>query len=462
MQGERGLLAPARLRHSPSRSSPLSHVRRHWERGLFLVGLVLLILACGIVIGRQRLWPMPAVEAASAAVEDWRQNWRHYLGRRSKYLVPTSRTQGGVTINQAALVSPGLTFFTAFRDGRFGAWLIDADGRLVHSWAVRMAELFPQPPAHLDATPPDWDINVQGSALLPNGDVILNIYSTGLARLDRCSRPLWVLPEATHHSVDVLPDGRILSPIRIERFSEPRADLPRVGLGPEGWTIDDGVALISPDGEILREHSMLRALHESGREGILVAGSAATRTSDGDPLHLNDVEMLRPELAPMFPMFAAGDLLVSFRDKNTIAVLDGDSWRIKWSLTGVSLRQHDPDFMPNGHIMLYDNRPAPAGVERRTRIIEIDPANGEVVWSYDGGADNKFFAQIRGMQVPLPNGNVLVSDPSGGRIFEISRSHGDQVVWEYVNLVQPGWVGTMLDVERVDPAKLDFLGQSCS
>jgi hypothetical protein len=314
----------------------------------------------------------------------------------------------------------------------------------------------------MTSTPPDWDINIQGSALLPNGDVILNIYSTGLAKLDRCSRPVWVLPKATHHAVDVMPDGNILSPIRVEQFTKPRPDLPRVGVGQGGSTIDDGVALISPDGKIVRQLSMLRQIHESGRDGILVAGSSATRTTDLDPLHLNDVEMLRPEMAPAFPMFKAGDLLVSFRDKNTIAVLDGETWAIKWSLTGSTLRQHDPDFMPNGHIMVYDNRPAPAGVERRTRIVELDPATGQAVWSYDGGTENPFFAQIRGMQVLLPNDNVLVSDPSGGRIFEISRSHGDKLVWEYVNLVQPGWVGTLLDVERIDPATLDFLDKPCA
>ena len=66
-----------------------------------------------------------------------------------------------------------------------------------------------------------------------------------------------------------------------------------------------------------------------------------------------------------------------------------------------------------------------------------------------------------GMQVPLPNGNVLVSDPAAGRIFEIARSAGDRIVWEYINLVEPGWAGTVLDVDRVDPARLEFLDKSC-
>ena len=55
-------------------------------------------------------------------------------------------------------------------------------------------------------------------------------------------------------------------------------------------------------------------------------------------------------------------------------------------MTGLFLGQHDPDFLPNGHLMVFDNagrrRPV-AG--RRSRIVEIDPATRAVVWSYDGG-----------------------------------------------------------------------------
>jgi hypothetical protein len=47
-------------------------------------------------------------------------------------------------------------------------------------------------------------------------------------------------------------------------------------------------------------------------------------------------------------------------------------------------------------------------------------------------------------------------------VFEVSRSAGDKIVWEYVNLVSPGWVGMLLDVARIDPATLDdFVGKGC-
>ena len=48
-----------------------------------------------------------------------------------------------------------------------------------------------------------------------------------------------------------------------------------------------------------------------------------------------------------------------------------------------------------------------------------------------------------------------------GRVFEVARGKPDRIVWEYVNLVRPGFVGLVTGAERVDPAGLSFLGKGC-
>ena len=78
--------------------------------------------------------------------------------------------------------------------------------------------------------------------------------------------------------------------------------------------------------------------------------------AEADPYHLNDVEELRPEMAAAFPLFKAGDLLVDLRNLQTMVVLDGQTREVKWSMTGPFFGQHDPDFAPNGHIIMFDNR----------------------------------------------------------------------------------------------------------
>ena len=37
-------------------------------------------------------------------------------------------------------------------------------------------------------------------------------------------------------------------------------------------------------------------------------------------------------------------------------VIDRQTLKAKWVLSGPFYQQHDPDFLPNGNIMLFDNR----------------------------------------------------------------------------------------------------------
>ena len=58
-------------------------------------------------------------------------------------------------------------------------------------------------------------------------------------------------------------------------------------------------------------------------------------------------------------------------------------------MTGPFVRQHDPDFLPNGNLLVYDNRggdPACGG----SRILEIEPATQKMVWRYDGCGETPF------------------------------------------------------------------------
>ena len=65
-----------------------------------------------------------------------------------------------------------------------------------------------------------------------------------------------------------------------------------------------------------------------------------------------------------------------------------------------------------------------------SRVVEIDPATREVVWSYADEMVNAFFTAFMGNAQPLPNGNVHITESATGRLFEVTRA--GQVVWEYV------------------------------
>src|SRR5688572_6181899 len=61
--------------------------------------------------------------------------------------------------------TPGYTFITAYRDGRFLAFLIDMRGTVQHEWEIAFSEAWPAP-QHLEVVPPDFDISLHGAALL--------------------------------------------------------------------------------------------------------------------------------------------------------------------------------------------------------------------------------------------------------------------------------------------------------
>jgi hypothetical protein len=226
------------------------------------------------------------------------------------------------------------------------------------------------------------------------------------------------------------------------------------------WYYEDTVLRLSPEGKVLEETSVLKALlNYSGLLSINFSEDLGVEAED--ITHLNAAEPLPASLANRFPMFSPGDLLVSLRNINTIAVIDPKTDRTKWSLVGPFAKQHDADWLPNGHIMLFDNAGGDPACGR-SRILEIDPATQAIVWSYDGCKGPPFDSNIRGIQQQLANGNLLVTEALGGRVFEITRE--GQIVWEYINALGesggPARVGLLTHAERFSRETLTFLASS--
>jgi hypothetical protein len=433
---------------------------RRIEVVIFVISAMLLVFGYGVAVGKYRVFPHSIINAAADSARDWKENWEHFLGLRSKWLHPTMRTQR-ISWRDRARSWPGYTFFSGFHAGQYGVFLMTMEGEVVHQWPLSLDEMWKaaRMPGEPEAT---MEIGIHGAVLLRNGDVIMNVAGGALSHVDRCGNYIYAIDVDAHHSVDVLPDGSALTPGQ-RKETERREDRPQLEPGPSGYYDDDTVALISPTGELLKQRSIIDLLYESDLGGMLLLGNGSTYRSDvEDPLHTNDVEYLTPEMAGAFSMFEAGDLMVSMRNLATLAVLDGNTWRIKWFTTGPFFGQHDPDFMPNGHILLYDNRIT--GDQPKlgySRVLEIDPRTREVVWQYAGTDQDPMYSSLGGRVQLLPNGNVLAVEPQGGRIVEIARNNGDDVVWEFVNLQEDGMAGIVFDGLRFAEGELDFVGRPC-
>jgi len=289
-------------------------------------------------------------------------------------------------------------------------YLIDMNGLVVHRWPVEHSQL---------------------AELLPNGNLLYDNYGYGLKEIRPDGTVVWSWEGPYHHDFQRLPDGDTIlligreTPV-IDGFYSP-------GLEPKSmWT--DFVIRINSSGDVIWEFSFAEHVEEIRRLSGLpspvryVKRDGAGREEEWAPsdwAHTNTIEVLPDTpLGREDSRFRRGNLLFSFRALDIIGVIDPRREEIVWAWgLGILDGQHQPTMLEDGHILVFDN-----GTYRNwSREIEMDPATGEIVWSYDGGS--KFFSPFRSGVQRLPNGNTLVCESDAGRIFEVTRE--GEVVWDY-------------------------------
>jgi hypothetical protein len=434
---------------------------------LFLFGLAVLLALAGIVAGLYRLPPARQVEASIAAIKDWKGYWRSYLGiRPSKYLRRAPYPGDGVVLHRPGEVQPGVTLMTGLWDSMAGLTLRTLDGKELHRWRFVFSQLWPDTPHLSPEEIPfnDWDTHIHGAVLYPEGDVVFNFEYAGLTRLDRCGRVVWRLPYRTHHAVSTDEHGNLWAVGIKQRHVEATDRFP--GLAPP--FAEESIVQVSPtDGRILREISLLDVIYGSSYEGVLFAtGQDEVLLESEDPLHANHVEVLPSSMDAAFPLFDAGDILVSMRELNLLMVIDGKTAKVKWAKTGPWLRQHDPHFLPNGQISVFDNRRidnpghAAGGKPRfASRLVTVDPQSGRVSVVYEGTLEQPFFTPIMGKHQYLPNGNILISEPLAGRAFEITPD--GRMVWSFISRFNADRISILEQATRYPESYAAFTGAAC-
>ncbi|MFO1074465.1 MAG: arylsulfotransferase family protein [Geminicoccaceae bacterium] len=399
---------------------------------LFVLGLLALVFLVGFFSGKNRGFLYDPLKQAE---ESARGIWNAYFDKLD-FIITDRGPEPAQTTARAldpARMAPGVTLLGAYTQDGFAAWLVDAQGKELHRWHARFSEVFPAP-SHILWQARDQAVSWHGMHLFPNGDLLFNFqdanfpFGSGLVKLDKDSKVVWKLAANTHHDVMVEPDGTIWVPAHHYR-PQGLPGFPHL----QPWYYEDVVLEVAPDGTVRDEFPVLGALKDN--QGLLtVTYSQGLNVDQSDPTHLNSVMPLPAAWADRFPGLAAGDLLVSLRNLNMLAVLDRQTKKLKRVINGPFVRQHDAEFLPNGHIMVYDNSggdPACGG----TRVLELDPANLQPVWQYDGCRDGGLNSFVRGMQQVLDNGNVLLAEPLGGRALEVTHDPEPKLVWEYVNVI---------------------------
>ena len=327
----------------------------------------------------------------------------------------------------------GVTLYVSAHEQ--AAVLIDMTGNEVYRWQRSFREIWPQAP-HVEIPRPSDLIVYNNARAFPNGDLIVqfrgdggNPWGYGLVKLDKDSNVVWALAENAHHSFDVDSDGSVYALTHVDRATAyvPAKEL-KFGLAQKPYRIDrpvleDFLVIIAPDGSIGKRISLLDAFVDSPYEGALTHFG-----SKGDVLHANDVDVI-PKGFMDHPIFKPGRVLIDMRNPEILAVLDLETEKIVWISRGAWRGQHDPDVLPNGNVIMVDNRGA-LGKGGQSRVIEVNPLTGALMWSYQGDEKHPFDTRFQSTVQRLPNGNTLITEWEGGRIIEVSKE-GD-IVWEYV------------------------------
>jgi hypothetical protein len=402
---------------------------RLWlPRVMFVFSLVFFAFLYGFLSANRLLPPSGMIYTAFEALRDLRQNWKNDIKLvPTRHLVEAPAGRQRLVLHAPDRVAPGDRLIAGLTSGRAamnGAVLYAADGSERHYWPVDYVRLDPE-------GPDPENVMLHGLAVFSDGSIIVS-FDEGrvLARLGPCGEIIWNRRGWYHHAVSASYDGTVWA---------------------LNWANDSDVLeqLDPASGEVLQSISLMHDIilpHE--QQGLFLVhypeGEGALETPV-DPFHTNDVEVLSPELAEAFPGFEADDLVISLRRMNLLAVLDATSHDVKWSSTGPWYRQHDPDFLPDGRIAVFDNNMHFG----ESRIVTIRPDTGKLETLFQGSDAQPFYTWRRGVQQHLDNGAILIAEAERGRVLEVDAD--GEIVWEFNNIYDDAHNGIVTQAIYLQP-----------
>ncbi|SPH24871.1 hypothetical protein DEA8626_03905 [Defluviimonas aquaemixtae] len=406
----------------------MNWIKRHGFSVVRRVAVLFLAFVTGLLLGVLLLPPAPQLQYVLDTIREIRIYATSFLRNTPKqHIRPRTHEGDGVVTAVPERMAPGVTFMSGLFGNTLGFRLYAADGELLYEWPINFFTIAPEEMKH------KFHALIHGAHLYENGDIVANLDGRSLVRFDVCGRILWRSDRKSHHSIDIDDDGRIWTPTAGQEY---------VGVSSADTRFRfDGVAAFDPDtGAKLVDIDLVDSLLQSDMVGLVQTNYNRRE----DIMHLNDADVLDSELAPAFPMFEAGDIMLSSRNLFQLWVIDGDSHDLKWHFAGPLIGQHDADFRPDGTISVLDNRPkgdtlafqGENGAHEGSRILSIDPADDSTHVLYQSDEHNWFYTPFRGKHQILRNGNILIVETDVGRVFEVTPD--GEVVWSFIN----GWDDT--------------------
>jgi len=406
-----------------------------FEKGFFVLSVALLAYLGGFATRWHDWFPNVLLERASrqttALVTTWSAGPPNLYDRVHDR--PGART---VRPNH---VQPGLTLITSSwstsKGWKAGLNLIDETGTVVHRWRFDRERLFPD---SVDRRGNPALKALHGTHLFPNGDVLVNVEYVGTVRLDACGRVKWRLPAGTHHAISQTEKGSFWIPGTSRTPQAGSERYPEGFAGIEGRVWLDQLLHVTETGTVTERLNVLDLLYTNDLEHHIIKAYKPKRFpgfrkgGGRDVTHLNDVEPLSSSMADEYPLFEAGDLLVSLRYIDLVFVVDPQSETVKWHTRRSLIQQHDPDFIGNGWIGVFNNNSDYSGRGSTlggSQIVAYQPHTDSMEIRFPTVHSDSFYTRTRGKWQRLANGNMLLTEANAGRVLEVTPD--GRTVWKW-------------------------------
>ncbi|UCF30056.1 MAG: thioredoxin [bacterium] len=262
--------------------------------------------------------------------------------------------------------------------------------------------------------------------------------------------------------------------------------------------LDDRIYEIDWDGTILfdwyaKDHFDQMGFHAEARDAIMNIQVGRPPTTTTDWQHFNSASYLGPNkwygCGQGDLRFHPDNIIFDSRTANYMGIIarydhPEGKWQagdIIWKvgphfsasypehkigqIIGLHMAHMIPRGLPGaGNILVFDNggiagfdsflpgMPGyyPATYRNYSRVIEFDPITLDIVWEYmdpvqegdvngDGevkGDERKFYSNLISGAQRLKNGNTLITEGHGGRVFEVT--YEGEIVWEYISPYEDG------------------------
>jgi len=329
-------------------------------------------------------------------------------------------TKAGVVYDNASTTFAGMNLYNSRTEPE--VYLMDMAGEIKHKWNYA----FPGKNV--------W----RCSELTPEDDLLVVLIDQRLIRLDWESKLLWETKLRCHHDVSIDGQGNV--------FTIARKDDLVFWHGIPLPILNDSIVSLDANGKIKKTvylydlvseyitFDQVKFVYKNMMKSELLVDICLRKMKQAfafehghvfDLLHTNNIEIAQRNVEGVCKK---GDLLVSIREIDLVMFLDFEKESISWRWGPNSVEgQHHPTLLHNGNIMIFDN-----GVKRKyTRIIEVEPKSGNIVWDYQADPTAAFYSKRRGTAQRLANGNTLITESDKGRVFEITPE--GKITWEFLN-----------------------------